>query len=192
MIKNDRPKIVVVSDTHELHSAVYIPDGDVFIHCGDASFFGAELEDEDQFKEFNEFAGQLPHEHKLFVPGNHDFFSMKGLQRIKKILTNFDTLIDSEIWIDEYSFFGSAIDYKTIISSVDVLISHEAPYGILDGGFGSKALLKSIHTFQPKYHLFGHAHSQYGICQNGKTIHVNASICDEKYKPKNGAVVIYL
>lgn len=67
---NKFARIVVMSDTHALtrHLKFDIPDGDIFIHAGDFTACGSE----EEVKEFNEFLGQLPHEHKLVIAGNHE------------------------------------------------------------------------------------------------------------------------
>lgn len=66
----NKARIVVMSDTHSLtrHLKFDIPDGDIFIHAGDFTACGGE----EEVKEFNEFLGQLPHEHKLVIAGNHE------------------------------------------------------------------------------------------------------------------------
>lgn len=38
------PRIVCISDTHGLHEALTVPDGDVFIHAGDMTLGGREQE----------------------------------------------------------------------------------------------------------------------------------------------------
>jgi Icc-related predicted phosphoesterase len=64
-------KIVALSDTHGEHRSIDkedVPKGDVLIHAGDFTKHGRinELED------FIEWFSQFPHEHKIFVAGNHD------------------------------------------------------------------------------------------------------------------------
>jgi Icc-related predicted phosphoesterase len=48
---------------------VAIPDGDVFIHAGDLMRMGTP----DEWVPAVEWLAHLPHKHKYFVPGNHDF-----------------------------------------------------------------------------------------------------------------------
>lgn len=61
-------RIVAMSDTHLLHNEVRVPDGDVLIHAGDALIRGGQ----EELGEFAKWWRGLPHETKLFVPGNHD------------------------------------------------------------------------------------------------------------------------
>lgn len=62
-------KIVCISDTHNLHHKIEVPDGDLLIHAGDATMRGSPHEVEN----FLRWMESLPHKHKVFVPGNHDF-----------------------------------------------------------------------------------------------------------------------
>jgi predicted phosphohydrolase len=59
-----------MSDTHSLlhYMKFNVPDGDIFIHCGDFSACGR-LE---EVIEFNNFLATLPHKHKLVIAGNHE------------------------------------------------------------------------------------------------------------------------
>ena len=63
-------RIVCMSDTHALtrHLKFDVPDGDIFIHAGDFSACGKLSE----IQEFNNWLGDLPHEHKLVISGNHE------------------------------------------------------------------------------------------------------------------------
>jgi predicted phosphodiesterase len=61
-------KIVAISDTHCKHRQITLPPGDVLVHAGDSCSHGSYPEFEDFIKWFDE----QPHEHKIFVAGNHD------------------------------------------------------------------------------------------------------------------------
>jgi predicted phosphohydrolase len=60
-------RVVCISDTHDRHHQLVIPDGDVLIHAGDFSFFGR-----DNLDDLNAWFGTLTHQHKILVNGNHD------------------------------------------------------------------------------------------------------------------------
>ncbi len=64
----DRLRFVVISDTHNLHEKIHIPDGDVLIHAGDFTNHGSLLE----VQRFTNWFKSLPHPVKVLVPGNHD------------------------------------------------------------------------------------------------------------------------
>jgi len=44
----------------------------------------------------------------------------------------------------------------------------------------------------PRLHVFGHIHDGYGTAFSGPTLMVNASTCDEAYRPVNRPVVVDL
>lgn len=62
-------RLVVTSDTHFPFDNSLIPDGDVFIHCGDLMYSGYV----DEWNPVVESLAALPHKEKILIPGNHDF-----------------------------------------------------------------------------------------------------------------------
>ena len=50
-----------------------LPDGDVLIHCGDATGLGSLNE----FVDFNRWMSEQPHKYKIFVAGNHDWLAYR-------------------------------------------------------------------------------------------------------------------
>src|ERR1700729_1583186 len=64
-------RLVLLSDTHQLHREVEVPDGDIFIHAGDFTMFSQSME---AVADFNDWLGELPHRYKIVLPGNHEFF----------------------------------------------------------------------------------------------------------------------
>lgn len=89
--------------------------------------------------------------------------------------------------------------WDLIPNNIDIVVTHGPPYGILDGvpefnnssgeveirHCGCPQLLKKIIEIKPKLHIFGHIHFSHGIFKNDNTTFINASICDEEYKPTN-------
>jgi len=63
------PKIVCLSDTHNYNEEIAVPDGDILIHAGDATLRGTIPE----IEAFLAWFSRLPHKHKVFVAGNHDW-----------------------------------------------------------------------------------------------------------------------
>lgn len=63
-------RIVCISDTHGRHPRLKLPDGDILIHAGDFTERG-EAYEVDPFLDWFE---ALPHPHKVFIAGNHDFY----------------------------------------------------------------------------------------------------------------------
>jgi len=61
-------RFVVISDTHNRHDMLKLPEGDVLIHCGDMSDDGALSE----ITVFNEWLGTTPYKHRIVINGNHE------------------------------------------------------------------------------------------------------------------------
>src|SRR5208282_2016499 len=210
-------KIVLVSDTHGLHSKMRhpVPDGDVLVHAGDFTNVGSP----DDCAQFDKWLGSLPHPHKIVIAGNHE----RGWDRMSldfKHFTNAHYLEDSSINIAGVNFYGSPwtptfgtgwafnADRGNHIRGkwgmipdaglVDVLITHGPPMGILDKSapiYGSQSvgcedLAKQVTISVPKIHVFGHIHNGYGQKRIGQTLYVNAAICDEDYRPVNAPIVV--
>lgn len=142
-------RIVAISDTHNLHGSASVPDGDVFVHCGDWTDLGLE----DEVDAFDDWLGQLPHKHKLVVAGNHEVaFS----QLLERRLRNATYLEDESVEIDGVTFYGSPwvpfcadifafqlprgghelTERRKAIPRCDVLITHSPPFGVLDKSRG--------------------------------------------------------
>ena len=61
-------RIVLISDTHNRHKMLEMPEGDILIHAGDFTNNGTEQE----IGEFDGWLASLDYQHKIVVPGNHD------------------------------------------------------------------------------------------------------------------------
>lgn len=205
-------KIVCISDTHGEHSDVYIPEGDVLVHAGDISYYGKEIEVDD----FLEWFREQPHQYKIFIAGNHDFYFEKAsAEEIeRKIPEDIIYLNDSGCEIEGVHFWGSPIQpfffnwafnrnrgfdikkhWDLIPKNTDVLITHGPPYSVLDfcvkgEQVGCKDLYTKVEKIQPKAHIFGHIHENYGRQKIGDIQFVNASILNEKYQLANAPIII--
>lgn len=99
--------------------------------------------------------------------------------------------------------------WDLIPDETDVLVTHGPPFGYLDGAarpasgwdddggvatehVGCEELRAALDRVRPHLHVFGHIHEGYGRAQLGDTILVNASNCDEDYRPVNAPLVIDL
>ena len=202
-------KIVAISDTHGLHDSIEIPDGNLLVHAGDLTRHGT-LED---VIDFNNFLAALPHARKIVIAGNHDFCFEENRKACEKALTHCIYLQDQEVTIDGIRFYGSpwqpwfydwafnlerGLEIRTkwdlIPEGTDILITHGPPCGIGDlTARGDKAgcqdLLEVVEKIKPAFHIFGHIHEGFGITSNGATTFINASCCDQLYRPVNSPVV---
>ena len=61
-------RIVLISDTHNRHRMLDMPEGDILIHAGDFTNNGTEQE----IKDFDSWLAGSDYKHKIVVPGNHD------------------------------------------------------------------------------------------------------------------------
>ena len=190
-------KIICISDTHNLHKDLKIPDGDILIHAGDMTCVGGI----DEIKEFNEWLGTLPHRHKIVIAGNHDLYFEAKPSLANLLITNAIYLNDSGIEIEGLKIWGSPISpnyqdwafnrergesirkhWEMIPEDTDILITHCPPFGILDFNDkekheGCQDLLEIIQQkIKPRLHIFGHLHDAHGQTKIGETIFVNASI----------------
>ena len=210
------PKIVCLSDTHNCHDRIAVPDGDILIHSGDATIHGSI----EEIIAFNDWFAKLPHPRKIFVAGNHDRLFETSTQTARTLLdSSIYYLQDSAIEIENLKIYGSpwqprffdwafnlsrgrelAEKWKLIPSDTDILITHGPPFGILDEvknqysieNAGCEELLKKIEQIRPQLHVFGHIHSGYGITKNFGVHFVNASNCDENYLPVNPPLIVRL
>ncbi len=195
--------ILHLSDTHGKHHLLTnLPKADIIIHSGDITFGGSE----EEVEEFIDWFCKLDYKHKIFIAGNHDNWLYDN--HVGTLPDNCHYLHHSGVVINGIKFWGTPLfleemlfenpdDKITIIpTDIDVLISHEPPFDILDYSakvkYGSKSLLNKVLDIKPRYHLFGHIHDEYGIHQTEHTIFSNAAILDEWYEMKNEPVLLQI
>jgi len=148
-------KIVALSDTHGQHRKITpadVPDGDVLIHAGDFTKHGRVHELEDFLDWFSKF----PHEHKIFVAGNHDFcmqnfkaeekpVDTKKQKKINNLLSkysfeeNVKYLHNSGVSIEGVTFYGSP--YSNTLDQWAFDSSKEQSKKIWDGIFKDTDIL---------------------------------------------------
>lgn len=204
-------KLIFISDTHTRHNEIKIPHGDILIHCGDVSSRGIERE----IVGFLDWFAALPHQHKIMIPGNHDF-----LFEVDPTITHdmtskrgINLLNDSLVEIEGIKFWGSPVTpwfhnwafnryrgsdieshWNKIPDDIDVLITHGPPAYINNGlslveageDVGCHDLYNTIKKrVKPKVNAFGHIHEGYGTYDDGETIFINCSILNRRYVPTN-------
>jgi hypothetical protein len=49
-----------------------------------------------------------------------------------------------------------------------------------------------VDDLRPRLHVFEHIHDQYGVARSATTTFVNASVCDEAYRPLHRPIVVDL
>lgn len=178
-----------MSDTHGLHRRMRtIPSADLVIHAGDFSTIGTKAEALD----FIEWFCDLPHRHKVFIAGNHDT-AVLG-HTISGLPDNCHYLEYNSVTIEGIKVYGmpffwdmgdpaepSELDRLDDEREIDLLVSHQPPYGVLDyddhyGHYGSIRLLHKCLKLKPKYHVFGHIHQSYGQREEEGITFINAAL----------------
>ena len=170
-------------------------------------------------EEFKPWAASLPVEQVYFIAGNHDawlerndliahqiFSSHDKVTYLKNEYVDYLSIQDSKV----YRIFGTPYchiygnwpfmrDEETLVykfsqipENVDILLSHDAPYGTSDicfegfatgkGHIGCPELRDAIIASKPKYNFHGHLHSANHEEEIlGETKVFNTSILDESY-----------
>lgn len=199
-------RFVHISDIHNWHNNIKVPDGDCLIVSGDFTGLGTIQE----IASFNHWLGTLPHRHKIVVAGNHDKLFETNRSLAEAMLSNAKYLEDKEIIIEGIRIYGSPWQkefhnwafnlpagaplkekWDLIPSGIDILVTHSPPFGILDyipghhsyQHLGCPELLDAVMRINPTYHLFGHIHYAHGIEIRNGTTFINSAICNEGYDP---------
>ena len=170
--------------------------------------------------EFKPWAASLPVEQVFFIAGNHDFWFERNdlmahqifsphdkVRYLKNEYADYISTQDAKV----YRVFGTpychqfgnwafmrdeetlAKKFSQIPNNVDILISHDAPYGTSDICFegwaadgshkGCPELRDAIIASKPKYNFHGHLHSaNHGEELLGDTKVFNTSILNEQYE----------
>jgi calcineurin-like phosphoesterase family protein len=153
------PKVVLISDTHSQHRSMLepVPDGDILIYAGDATMVGRV----DEVAAFGLWFRSLPHRHKVFVAGNHDWMFQRnrtmalsllnsgliGNERVPAVKYLEDSLADIEglriygsPWQPAFMDWAFNVDrgeairryWDMIPEGIDILVTHGPPMGIHD------------------------------------------------------------
>lgn len=145
-------KAVCISDTHNYHNDVKLPDADILIHAGDFTMVGSLSE----VLEFNEWLGKQEHSYKVVIAGNHDKCLGENETLGFKMITNAIYLQNSGTEIEGKKIWGSPMTHSfegmrsgltfhanrdgkvlkktwnNIPDKLDILLTHGPPFAILD------------------------------------------------------------
>lgn len=205
-------KIVFLSDTHCQLSKVQLPKGDLLIHSGDLTYSGTIQEIQTEL----DIIAKLDFEEKIIIAGNHDWLFQKqpGLARQMCKDRGIIYLEDSSFEFDGLKIYGSPWQpffcnwafnlfrgdelkkkWDLIPDDTKILVTHSPVYGILDSTIlgervGCEELYKRVMEVQPLIHSSGHIHDDYGTKSYNDTLFINASTCNESYRPVNKPIVV--
>lgn len=218
---------MIIDCISDLHG--YFPKldgGDLLIVAGDLT---ARDQPEEYFQ-FEDWLESQKYRKKIVIAGNHDNFLEKyGHNLFRSDDFGEQYLQDSGVEFDGLKIWGSpwtrtfegmnphckafTVDaeeeleekWKRIPPDIDILITHEPPYGIRDEvdkvtkwgtkqfNVGSHTLLYYVRMHQPKLHIFGHIHEGYGEQKLDDIIPcINASHVNEMYQPVNKPIKVEL
>ncbi|PCI45820.1 MAG: metallophosphoesterase [Proteobacteria bacterium] len=153
-------KVVAISDTHNRHKELTIPECDILIHAGDYSFKGYDGE----VKRFYSWLNKQPAKYKISIQGNHELgweSNPKGCKKIAMkecpdviLLDNEEVVIEGvkiygfaeTPWFYDWAFNRARSKAESekyhvplmkdntdrIPKDVNILVTHGPPYGILD------------------------------------------------------------
>lgn len=213
-------RIVCVSDTHNCNEAIAVPDGDLIIHAGDATVNGTEAEVDAFIDWFSNLPHErkifVAGNHDWLFERD-ELASKKLLSRgviyLEDSITKVKGLkVYGSPW--QPRFFDWAFNlnrgdelaekWKLIPDDIDILITHGPPMGILDEvprqwgieNTGCEELKRRVAEIAEhgrlKLHVFGHIHCGYGTHEEFGMKFVNASTCDEDYRPTQLPIVVEL
>lgn len=96
---------VAISDTHNRHEEIDVPNADIVFHAGDSTGTGTTR----QIREFAEWFGKLPHKHKILIAGNHDWGFQYRFEECKQICEDNGIIYlqDSGCEIEGIKIYGS-------------------------------------------------------------------------------------
>lgn len=145
-------KIVAISDTHNAHDRVVIPECDILIHAGDESYKGRK----EEIEAFARWFDKQPAKHLVWIPGNHSL----GVEAqwpdsknwVNDISPRTHVLMNSDVTVEGLKIWGSPVTpwfhdwawnvqrgpeikkyWDMIPADTSIVVTHGPPYGILDG-----------------------------------------------------------
>jgi Icc-related predicted phosphoesterase len=199
-------KLTCISDIHCRYREIEVPDADMLVIAGDVCNWGL-------FPEFDDFCRWVfslrgRFKHIVYVPGNHDKWVEKNLDKARKMLAPCHLITNGPLEIERFKLWGYAyippmpfwafsqesnkakVMLDAIPEGLDLLISHGPPFATLDStlngyNVGCPLLREAVDRAKPRHHVFGHIHEGYGEIMASCTTFHNVAICDRFYNPIN-------
>ena len=202
-------KIVLISDTHGYHKQLGDLSGDVLIHAGDATPYGTE----DQTNQFAQWWNKQEFEHKVFIPGNHDWLFQRKPDQAHRLFRNTHILIKGLADVAGLKIFGSSFQpyfhgwafnvhgpeikqyWDQIPDTVDIVVTHCPAFGVHDvvdiasPRVGCPYLAERLKDVNFRLHVCGHIHESRGasggvVTDSGQSpMRINAA-CQDMYHPR--------
>lgn len=193
-------RLVAISDTHQRHSEISLPPGDVLIHAGDWTHRGRPNE----CLTFLKWFASQEHAHKILICGNHELTDSPA--KMAQEIGDIHYLENSSVTINGVKFYGSPQtpeffnwaymtksdeERKQVWSKIPldtgVLITHGPPRDILDlcgsGNVGDPVLARYVaDAVRPQAHIFGHIHEGRGSAEIDGVRYYNVSSLCGRYR----------
>jgi Icc-related predicted phosphoesterase len=213
-------RAVFISDMHEYHKSVEIPQCDLLVCSGDLTYKG----DVKVYESFSNWCKDLKDKgtvrEVITTLGNHDLsgdrkFTRYYVDNFRDYFKDCHLLMDEAFEFEGLKIFGSPktpefgnwgfmydsaleaeFTWSLIPEDTNLLITHGPPRGILDltdGGdkAGCLELYKRVMELPDLVtHSFGHIHESYGHMKKGNKLFINASTCNLRYNPVNPPIVV--
>lgn len=198
-------RLVFISDTHERHRQVTLPEADVLLHCGDITFssvLGRESRGTRILADFNEWLATTPCKERVVIGGNHDVALQRlGVDGASRMLSAATAVLqDSAITLPEakLKIYGNGWSegdshnkaWQTQVPEIseacqgaDIVLTHQYHPHVAKAVFAKT---------RPKIWGSGHEHSEHGIHYEDGTLFANAAVLDSKYTPVQAPVVVDL
>ncbi|KAI0082671.1 Metallo-dependent phosphatase [Panus rudis PR-1116 ss-1] len=146
-------RVVCISDTHNAHSSLIVPPGDILIHSGDLTNSGTE---EELHSVLSCILSSYPN--LIYLERSSTALTVRG-RRVRVYGSPCTPRHGSGV----FQYPRSEADWSGIPPHTDILITHGPPAHHLDaGGRGCWALLQALWHVRPRLHVFGHCHDGYG------------------------------
>lgn len=200
--ESDVLRFVIISDTHERHRLVVVPEGDVLLYCGDilmSSSLVVQSRSDKILRDFNEWLEGLPCQEKVVIGGNHDTALQRLGEEGQEVLSAAFLLQDSSVTLPRAGVkvyghsFSEGLSHNrawqdplhncSACSSADVVLTH---------GLSSAIKEKVLSHNRPRLWASGHLHQEHGVAEVEGTIFANGSILDHRHEPAQPPVVVDL
>jgi Icc-related predicted phosphoesterase len=212
IMRRKKMKIALLSDTHFQWDDLTVPECDLLISTGDYSGYQG---NEPELKLYHKWLDKQHASEIISLQGNHEVWVESNFAKAKRLVSEISARIhfvaEEALEIQGIKIYCSSVTpwfqnwawnlpqgepirthWRQISDDTQVLVTHGPPYGILDqateGGehFGCPELLARIKELKSlKLHAFGHIHGGSGECEVDGIQFINASICNQEYRPVN-------
>ncbi len=198
-------RLVAVADTHNKHTELAVPEGDLFVHAGDLTLYGS-LE---ELSAALAWIGGWPHRYKIVVAGNHDRAFQYHPEAARALVPDGVVYLEGSgaevaglrvwggpwtarvrrtLWAFELSSSERASQWASIPEETELLITHIPAAGILDSvdrhqRAGCPALLARLTELPAlRAHVAGHLHGGRGATVHQGVHYLNAACFGADYR----------